>query len=234
MSEAIKTLIELQEIDRNIYELGEIRKSLSIKTTKWRQLFTKKEDDYKKMLIEIDLLKKDLRHKKGSLQIIEDGLKKYQSQIYSIKTEKEMVALEHEIKKSHQARITIEEDMLNLEITLEELEKKGEETKKDLSEEEIKLIEAEKANEKLLKDNDEKLADIKHKRDECIKKITPGLVTLYQKLLINKNNLAIVPVKNGICQGCFMSLPHQIVSELRMKQGIIQCGNCIRILYPVD
>ncbi|NIN67237.1 MAG: nucleic acid-binding protein, partial [Anaerolineae bacterium] len=35
----------------------------------------------------------------------------------------------------------------------------------------------------------------------------------------------------GTCQGCHMTLPPQVVSEVKQNDCIITCGECDRILY---
>ena len=53
----------------------------------------------------------------------------------------------------------------------------------------------------------------------------------YERLLKNKGATAIVGVEHGVCGGCHMKLPAQILVSCRAQQEIVTCINCGRILY---
>ena len=42
---------------------------------------------------------------------------------------------------------------------------------------------------------------------------------------------AIVPVINGVCQGCFMSIPPQQFNDILRGDKLLNCPTCQRILY---
>ncbi|MFW6202509.1 MAG: zinc ribbon domain-containing protein [Gemmatimonadota bacterium] len=44
---------------------------------------------------------------------------------------------------------------------------------------------------------------------------------------------AVVPVINGICYGCFVSIPTAVASDVASNQEIRQCDNCGRFLYVI-
>ena len=46
-----------------------------------------------------------------------------------------------------------------------------------------------------------------------------------------RRGLALVPVKNGTCQGCNMNIPPQLFNTLQRGNSIEVCGNCNRIIY---
>ena len=46
-----------------------------------------------------------------------------------------------------------------------------------------------------------------------------------------KRGLALVPVKNGTCQGCNMNIPPQLFNMIQRGDSIELCGNCNRIIY---
>jgi predicted nucleic acid-binding Zn-ribbon protein len=46
-----------------------------------------------------------------------------------------------------------------------------------------------------------------------------------------RRGLAMVPVKNGTCQGCNMNIPPQLFNTLQRGNSIEVCGNCNRIIY---
>ena len=45
---------------------------------------------------------------------------------------------------------------------------------------------------------------------------------------------AVVPVINGVCYGCFVSIATAVASEIRGNDAIRLCDHCGRILYVVS
>ncbi len=230
MNKQIKFLIKVQEIDKQLQELEKIREGLPSKVNACRREIETKKDDQKKMEVKDEELHKNLRSLQGKLQLIDDALKKHQTQIYSVKNEKEMNALDHEIKKDKQERRNIEDEILNIEIVLEELEPGIKRGKTLLVEEDSKLAKEEEIYRKEMEENGEKTSTLSQEREKITSEIQPDVISLYKKLMSNKNNLAVVPINGIVCQGCFMSLPPQIMNEVRIKE-MVTCEHCLRILY---
>jgi predicted nucleic acid-binding Zn-ribbon protein len=53
----------------------------------------------------------------------------------------------------------------------------------------------------------------------------------YERLLKNKGDNVIVGINHGVCGGCHMKLPPQILVSCRGQKEIVACSNCGRILY---
>ena len=56
----------------------------------------------------------------------------------------------------------------------------------------------------------------------------------YERVLANRDGLALAAVKNNACQGCFRILPPQVINEVKKKEDLIFCDNCARILYSEE
>jgi hypothetical protein len=79
---------------------------------------------------------------------------------------------------------------------------------------------------------DKKITELRSKRDKFIPFIDKKLLDKYERILRNKkDSVAVVPIRNGSCQGCFMTLPPQTINEVRKDDKIVICENCSRILY---
>ena len=75
------------------------------------------------------------------------------------------------------------------------------------------------------------LDGVRIRRSELAARVDPKSLSKYERLLKNKDGLAIVPISNEACQGCFRILPPQVINEIRMKEGLVVCDSCARILY---
>ena len=76
-----------------------------------------------------------------------------------------------------------------------------------------------------------KKAKIVAKRDAMAKKIKTSTLKNYDMLRIRRNGKAVVGVVNGICQGCFMSIPPQHFNNILKGDRILNCPTCQRILF---
>jgi len=60
------------------------------------------------------------------------------------------------------------------------------------------------------------------------------ILTQYERILNNRDGLAIVSVKGNSCQGCNMFVPAQVINLIKMYERIITCEVCNRMLYIKD
>ncbi len=115
-----------------------------------------------------------------------------------------------------------------------------EENKKIIKEKEfLKLEEVNLAGEKK-KLNDEAghiksdLENIKKDRAVLSAKVDKKILAKYERIVKNKDGLAVVPVAKDSCQGCFTILPPQVINEIKLKNQVVVCENCARILYIAE
>jgi predicted nucleic acid-binding Zn-ribbon protein len=76
------------------------------------------------------------------------------------------------------------------------------------------------------------LGTLRETRDELAKKIDHKCLRTYERAA-KRYRQAIVPVKGGVCLGCFVKLPTE--TACRGQEDLIKtCENCGRILYWVE
>lgn len=231
IKEQIKVLVELQVIDTQIYNLKKRLASIPLELdAKARELESKKaslniiEENIKNVLVK----KKD---RELELSAKEGAMNKFQSQLSLIKTNKEYTAMLSEIGGAKADKSLLEDEILKIMMELDVLKAETEKEKNNLSNEEKKTNE-QKA--KLLEEQKIITQDIEAltgKRNQIAPKINHKILNTYEKILKNKDGLALVKVTDNTCQGCFMNTSHQVVNEIRMYEHIVICGSCARILY---
>jgi predicted nucleic acid-binding Zn-ribbon protein len=92
-------------------------------------------------------------------------------------------------------------------------------------EENKKICEAEE------KGIEQEISELREKRKELASQIRQELYDNYSKVLRIGKGVAVVPIKGSSCSGCHMSLPPQLINDVRKNEEIIDCSNCHRILY---
>lgn len=234
IKEQTKYLIELQVIDIQIYSLNTRLNDIPVELENKNKEFEQK----KAYLNELEEKMKGLlvKRKKEELELSskEENVTKLQAQLYQIKTNKEYTAMIKQIEGLKADDSLIEDQILNMLVELDSLKIEIEKEKESLHREERKLNEEKAKLEEERKNIEQELVGFNHKRGQITPKIEPKILKNYERVLKNKNGLALVRVVNNACQGCFLNLPPQVVNEIRMYERIVTCGMCARILYDED
>lgn len=90
---------------------------------------------------------------------------------------------------------------------------------KEINNEKKAGFEVKKHNEELLK-----------AKEKVIKKLESNLFAKYKKLIMRYPR-AVAPIIDGICYGCFVTLPTAFVVRKNKNEEVNICPNCGRFIY---
>ena len=229
--EQIKFLVELQGLDSQILKIEDELIQIPKKAQEIESSFNEKSAKLKKLEDNTKALQLKRKEKEGELQAKEDIIKKYTSQMYQVKTNKEYTAMQEEIGRVKADNSLIEEDIIKIFDQIDAESKEVAKEKEFLKKEEVLLAEeknrlnAEAASKKTIADR------LKAQRFEFVVKVDKQILARYERILANKDGLAVVPITGESCQGCFGRMPAQVINEVKMKDAIVCCENCTRMLY---
>mgnify|MGYP001599592758 FL=1 len=113
-------------------------------------------------------------------------------------------------------------DKVKLEIELE---------KQNFEKEEKIFNEDKRKIENRVKEIDDLLIQLEAQRKLFTPEISPKILSQYERILCNRDGLAIVKVENESCQGCNMLVTPQVINLIKMYEHIVVCEMCSRILY---
>jgi len=230
----LNVLLQLQSIDSQIYGLNEQKSSRPKEIEILRLAFEEK----KKHLADLEKISLDLQKAKKDAEIElaakEEGVKKLQGQLYSLKTNKEYNTMLQQIQDSKADASRVEDKILEVMEKVENARKEIEAEKSRLKEEENIFEAAKKKVEDLLKEIEEKLSALDLQRKRIVPEISKTILSQYERILSNREGLAIVEVKNNICTGCNMLVPAQVINLIKMYERIITCEVCNRMLFLND
>jgi len=231
IKEQIGLLIKLQVIDGEIYTLNGEKGEIPGHIKSIEDMLEAKKTGIKQAEENLKGLQVKLKEKEVNLQQKEEQIKKLQTQLYQLKTNKEYSTMLTEIEGIKADNSLIEEEVIKL---MDEIDIAK---KKILAEKELFKVEesnAQKEKEVISarsKEIDVRLAELDGQRGSIVPGIEKQLIARYDKILKNKDGLAMVPVEVNACGGCHMNLPPQVISEVKLREDIIVCGSCLRILY---
>ncbi len=76
-----------------------------------------------------------------------------------------------------------------------------------------------------------RLSELQERRPALASPVTKEDLNEYESLRAKKAGRGIVAVKNGVCQGCGMTLSQNRVRQARAETELVHCSTCGRILY---
>ena len=231
MKEEINLLVELQETDSLIIGKTSVIDSIPKKVSSAEQPLKDALLLYEKHKQTCEALEKKKREKETAVEEINEKIKKLNSHMSEIKTNKEYQAFLKEKESMEKERYTIEDGVLSLMESIDAAHKelKAEDAKVGAEKEKIEAFKN-RLNEEVEVAKGE-LDGLKLKREKLVEGIDKDLYKTYFELLKSKRGVAIVEARDEICRGCNMNIPPQLFVEIRKNEEIIQCPQCKRILY---
>lgn len=234
MQKNLQLLIRLQEIDSKLQALEEAKSDLPERVGNLKEEVKELEESIDNKRAQLVESQKMRRRLEGNIQLSKEKLKKYQTQLYSVTTNREYDAITSEIEATKQ-QIEDEEfqilELMDLEERVSREIQNEEESLRGLKEE---LGEVEKELNERIKIAESEGSKLLEEKENLIKEIEPHIYSSYERIRKAKGGLAVVPVTRNACGGCFKTIPPQRTLEIRKMDRVILCEVCGRILVWED
>ena len=231
VEEILEVLKRAQEIDREIYQMRHEIASIPETLQELTRSFEREKMHMSQLEAKLKETQLRQKQKEGELAEKETLIRKYDSQLSQLKTNKEYTTMQQEISSLKADNSILEDEILSI---LEE----GDRVQREFREEKDRLAQAEKETQQKKKELEERerqlQADLKErtaKRSEIIKQVPPEARELYDKIIERKDGLALVPAIGEACGGCRIEIRPQLLNELNLKEALVVCENCSRILF---
>jgi len=230
----ISNLVRLQTIDSEIYALRHEKESRPQEIKAIEASFEEKKKHLETLEQNLLNLQKQRKERELELASKEEAAKKLQTQLYSLKTNKEYQAMMQQIQDAKADSSVAEDKILELFDQADKVKNEVEREKIRLKEEEGVFLGQKRKIEDRLKEIDGRLAQLEAQRKQVIPDIEHKILTQYERILLNRDGLAIVGVKDNSCQGCNMFVPPQVINLIKMYERIVTCEICNRMLHIED
>lgn len=228
---AIEILKELQKIDSQIFKTKEALENKPRKIAILEEEFAKLSSSLKSLESEFKKVQLEHKDKDLALQTKEGTVNKHRNQLSQIKTNKEYNALQLEIEKMKADNSLLEEQIIMLLDKIDGLKAAIGKEKDVLALEEKKLNSAKSLVEIEIKELQDTISKLNIQRKIVITPdLKPEVLGLYERIKENRGEIAIIPVQDGHCSGCYVNLRAQVLNELSLGK-ILTCDTCSRILY---
>ncbi|MCQ9208092.1 MAG: C4-type zinc ribbon domain-containing protein [Omnitrophica bacterium] len=231
IQEQIDILIKLQELDAQLYQLAEEKVAKPTEKQALEEEFSQKKEGIKAKEDAWRSLQLKRKDYEMDLETKEKEIKKYQGQLYQIKNNKEYTSLQKQIEGLKADNAVLEDDILALMEKID-VAKTGLAGEKDNIAAEEKNLKQETAKiDQEIKEIETKISSLEKDRSQLSANVEKGLLSRYERILKAKRGLALVAIVGESCGGCNRVLPPQIINETRIKDEIITCDFCSRLLY---
>lgn len=231
MNPQLPPLIDLQALDLRITELKELQR----KTPELIQAAEAPLREVARLLAEakvsLEALLKERRDRERDLEAQEAHIEKLKARQSELKTNKEYQAHLFELELANKKKGEIEESIL---LSMERIEAKQQEVKQTQARvaEAERLFGQEKSRLETLAANQVKeLVELEEKQRTVAATVDKDLLARYTKLKTIRKDMALAPVRDGICFGCRLQLPPQLVAAVKRSDELQTCSYCHRILY---
>jgi predicted nucleic acid-binding Zn-ribbon protein len=169
------------------------------------------------------------------LDDLQAHLRKTQSKLHEVKTNKEYSAVLAEIDTGKQRIAALEDQVLDLmELTEQhrhnyrEQEQRLQEARHELEDQSQRVQHAQQALA-------ERITGEEAKRQQLIGDLDAQLYTMYQRLAMLRDGRAVVYIQDGTCGGCYLKVQPQLISEIRRQDKLLACPHCQRmLLWPSE
>jgi len=227
----LEILVKLQAIDTEIYNLKAEKEAKPQQLKEIEALFEEKKQKMASLEKNLLDLQKERKDKELELGSKEESGKKLQSQLYSLKTNKEYQTMLQQIQDAKADVSLIEDKILAILDETDKLKIEVEKEKARLKEEEKVFSSQKNAIEARIREIDDHLAQLETQRKQVIPEVDVKILAQYDRILKSRDGLAIVAVINNSCKGCNMFVPPQVINLIKMYERMITCEVCNRILY---
>ena len=231
LQDQLKQLCALQKIDAQIFECRRLNAEKPEQLQALSAQFEGKKEGLKQLEESKKRLQLDRKNQEGELQVKDEAIAKANVQLSQIKNNKEYTAKISEIESIKADRSLIEERIILAYDEADKIQEEVEREKATVSEEEKRYLDSKQAVEKEIKELEVQIGNLQAQRKDILPQLDKNLLQRYDRILENKEGLAMVPVDRAACGGCYMNVPPQVINDIKKYEDIVCCEVCSRILY---
>jgi uncharacterized protein len=231
LNPSLKPLIDLQSLDLRIVEIKEQQRRIPEQKAAAEAPLKESRRRLQDITAAVETLAKERRSVERDLESHEAQIQKLRGRLSELKTNKEYQAHLFEIEMANKKKSEIEDQILSF---MERIERAQQDTKQI----QASVAEAERAfnqeQTRLQTLGDRlavELAGLEENRQGLTRLLDKDLLDRYNRLKSKLKALALAPIRNGICFGCRLQLPPQLVAEVKRSDVLQSCSYCQRILY---
>jgi uncharacterized protein len=167
------------------------------------------------------------------LAVVQARLSKYKDQLMEVKTNREYVAMQHEIAAAQSEVGALEDRLLELMVTSDELSATIKAAEMHLVEETRKADEERRARTAETARLEDEVRALTRETEAVEREVSAQAIALYRRVAERRRGSVMAAVRDGHCSACNVRLRPSRLQEVLRGDELIQCDSCSRILYSI-
>ena len=234
MKDQLRLLVRLQEMDARTLEARQAIEALPKRLEPAKQDLAKLEALLDREREELASTEKWRAEQEDLVRREEDAIKSAKAKVQAAKNARDFAAANREVDNKRRSIAEREAEVLKVLEALEQTRKNLADHEADVGKLRDHVTAEEGKNQEHLKELEAKVAEQSAGRDEITGQIRAEILKRYE-IVLKRRGIAVVPVRGGVCQGCFMNVAARSWSnQLARGDDVATCPTCHRLLYRPD
>ncbi len=231
MKQIINALVQLQEIDNEIYRYVQQKDQLANTLNEMRDLVGKMEQSVSDKQTKLKDVERWYEEQQEALHEYNDRMSKIKASLNAVTKTKDYLVRQKELENLRRHKQSKEEEVEKVRDTIndfrdaiqrdqEKIEALRSETEKEggATWDQVHQLEA-------------LIGEISKRREHLLPVIPAATLRRYEQVKSRRDGVAIVEAIDGSCGGCHLALRPQVYNVLLRMESIESCPNCNRFVY---
>lgn len=230
MRNTFNTLMHLQQIDRQLATLESVKGDLPQRLEAITQELESKQRARQEKENAIRETVTAQQQARDEVVLMREKLKKYQSQLYQVKNNREYDAITIEIENTEKEADALEYKILEYEETLDKLQQERDALNPLIEELTTRQSENQAILEKTLATTRDEEQKLFLEREVTVKGLPRQILSTYNRIRSGRGGVALAMLRDGACSECSSRIPPQRGLEIRQMDKLYLCEVCGRIM----
>jgi predicted nucleic acid-binding Zn-ribbon protein len=229
--EQIEQLVVLQKVDSEMITLQRILEDApkQLLSLQEKQAYLKQQQAV--IQEKVDVLMEQKGRLESEIENDTQKVKKSKNKLMMVENTKEYHAMMREMDTMEKMNRSREEERANLLADLSDLEGRKEALQNDINELEATITAQQSTLDQELAEKRARIEVLDKEKKKASEAVPAPILVRYNFIRDRIPNPVIVPVSEGVCQGCHVVIPPQAFIDLQKGEQILSCPNCLRIIF---
>ena len=233
MRDQFRFLLELQHVDDRLRALATEEHKLPQRLQEYATACTVARQQLAQQQAAIEQSERQQRTLERELVGHQDAIRKTQSKAHEVKTNKEYSAILAEIAQGKQRLEALEDQLLAL---MEETDQQRQASRVQEQRVQAALQELAEQQQQIQQAQGLLQRDIaaeQERRQITVTNLDVKLYEQYQKVAAQHGGRVVAQLQDGVCNGCYLKVQPQLISEIRLQTQLFTCPHCrLLLLWP--
>lgn len=229
--EQIEQLVVLQKVDSEMITLERVLEEAPKQLQNLQEKRGYLEQQQAVIQEKIDVLMEQKTRIEGEIENDAQKVKKSKNKLMMVENTKEYHAMMREMDTMEKMNRMREEERSNLLADLSDLEGRKDALQKDIDALSETIAAQQSTLDQELAEKRSRLESLDKDKKKASEAVPAPILTRYNFIRDRIPNPVIVPVSEGVCQGCHVVIPPQTFIDLQKGEQILSCPNCLRIIF---